>query len=115
MNEFEVFKEISLFLRKVLFKLWHSNKSSNQQVPEENLDKEDKEALENLISLLDENVGSDSEGETSQPIRRNANLRFRSTKMPTLSKHKWLKVFLDLVQKDLGKVNWVGPNNLTNV
>lgn len=36
--------------------------------------------------------------------------------MPTLSKHKWFKVFLDLVQRDLSKVNWnwVGPNNLTS-
>lgn len=35
--------------------------------------------------------------------------------MPPLSKHKWLKLFQDLVQQDLCKVNWnwVGPNNLT--
>lgn len=43
-------------------------------------------------------------------------MRIRSTKMPTLSKHKWLKVFLDLVQRDLSKVNWdwVGPKNVTS-
>lgn len=35
--------------------------------------------------------------------------------MPTLSKHKWLQLFLDQVKQDLGLVNWswIGPNNLT--
>lgn len=63
MNEFEVFKDISLFLRKVLFKLWHTRSLDGQQTSEANLDKDERESIENLISLLDENVGSDAEAD----------------------------------------------------
>lgn len=47
MNEFEVFKDISLFLRKVLFKLWHT-RSLDGQTSEANLDKDERESIENL-------------------------------------------------------------------
>lgn len=116
MNEFEVFKDISLFLRKVLFKLWHSRGPDNTLTLESNLDKDEREAINNFMSLLDENEGSDSEVETNHPLNRKSNLKIRSTKTPTLSKHKWLQVFLDQVKQDLGRVNWdwIGPNNLSS-
>lgn len=116
MNEFEVFKDISLFLRKVLFKLWHNKDTAAFETPELNLDKDEKEAIDNLISLLDEDYGSDSEINPDHPHRRPSTLRIRSTKMPILSKHKWLQLFLDQVKCDLRKVNWewLGPNNLTS-
>lgn len=41
-----------------------------------------------------------------EPVRQPSSIRIRSTKMPSLSKHKWLSLFLDLVQIDLEKVNW---------
>lgn len=48
MNEFEVFKDISLFLRKVLFRLWHTRSADDLQTPEVNLDRDEKEAIESL-------------------------------------------------------------------
>lgn len=60
MNEFEVFKDISLFLRKVIFKLWHSRGPDNTLTLDSNLDKDEREAIDNRMSLLEENEGSDS-------------------------------------------------------
>ncbi|XP_073465173.1 NACHT, LRR and PYD domains-containing protein 3-like [Aquarana catesbeiana] len=116
MNEFEVFKDINLFLRKVLFKLWHHNNPDNKSTPDSNLDKDENEAINNLMALLEENANSDSETENSHPIRRKSNLRIKSTKMPALSKHKWLQLFLDQVKLDLGRINWewLGSSNLTS-
>lgn len=116
MNEFEVYKDVSLFLRKVIFKYWHNNRHNTQTVDPNN--QEEQEALHTLVSLLQENADSDSDSELpSDPVLMNrpSNLTTKSLKMPPLSKHKWIKLFLDQVQKDLTKINWKwrGPDNLS--
>lgn len=116
MNEFEVYKDVSLFLRKVLFRLWHAKRLNDPLTSESSLDKDEKEAIECLVALLDENFEGDSDENLCHLLRRPSDLKIRSTKMPPLSKHKWLQLFLDQVKLDLMKINWkwVGPNNLTN-
>lgn len=69
---------------------------------------EDQLAFDTLNSLLQENKGPTK---INTLIKRKANLRIRSQKMPPLSKNKWLKIFLDLVQTDLEKVNWTQKTN----
>lgn len=89
MNEFEVFKDINLFLRKVIFRYWHSERKEINTTDEQT--KEEQEALEVLVSLLEENQDPDPDGETnSSPSEslRPSNLTIRSLKMPPLSKHK---------------------------
>lgn len=57
-------------------------------------DKEERVALENLLALLDEQIGFEDEPDTDK-IRRPSNLYIKSTKMTPLYKHR-MKVFLDL-------------------
>lgn len=75
--------------------------------------------MQNLVSLLQENTDSDSDLDLQSdptPMNRPSNLTIKSLKMPPLSKHKWINLFLDQVQKDLTKINWNwrGPDNLFN-
>lgn len=116
MNEFEVYKDISLYLRKVIFKYWHSSKHDELQLNQSN--REEGDALIALISLLQENVDSDSEVDASghqYEVIRSANIPIRSVKMPPRSKYKPIEFFLTQVKRDLSKVNWKykGLDNLT--
>lgn len=101
MDEFTVFKDIMLFLRKVFLHFLY-DRTDNTAAPVMSMDVDDQKALDIMNSLLDESEGPP---ETSIPIRQ-ANLRIRSQKMPPLSKNRWLNLFLDMVQTDLGKVDW---------
>lgn len=78
MDEFTVFKDITLFLRKVFLRSLY-DRTDNTAVAATPMDVEDQKALDILNSLLEENEGP---LETSIPIRRQANLRIRSQKMP---------------------------------
>lgn len=114
MQEFEVYKDINMFLRKVIFKSWHLNHENTDTT--EFANQEEQEALNNLIMLLQENSDSDSEIPENLGVNnRPSNLVIKSTKMPPMSKHKWIKLFLDQVQKDLRKISWdwKGLDNLT--
>lgn len=116
MNEFEVYKDISLYLRKVIFRYWHSTRHTEINPSTQN--KEEREALDALVSLLQENADSDSDIETPPELSvltRSANLSIRSVKMPPLSKHKSIEFFLAQVKRDLSKVDWKyrGIDNLT--
>lgn len=111
MDEFTVFKDITLFLRKVFLRSLYDC-TDNTAAPAIPLDVDDQKALDILNSLLEESKGP---FEASTPTRRQAKLRIRSQKMPPLSKNRWLKLFLDMVQTDLGKIDWSkkSPDNLT--
>lgn len=116
MNEFQVYKDISLFLRKVIFKYWHSARHNKLQINQS--DKEERAALDTLVSLLQENADSDSDVETPDhrfELVRPSKLQIRSFKIPPLSKHKLIEFFLTQVKRDLSKVNWEygGIDNLT--
>lgn len=67
-----------------------------------------------MVSLLQENADSDLPPDPIS-VNRPSNLTIKSQKMPPLSKHKWISLFLDQVQKDLTKINWNwrGPDNLS--
>lgn len=100
-DEFTVFKDITLFLRKIFFRSLYTN-TDNAFDPIESIGVEDQKVLDILNSLLDEIDMPDEEPST---LIRCANLRIRSQKMPPLSKNKWLNLFLDMVQTDLEKIN----------
>lgn len=76
MDKFTVFKDITLFLRKVFLRSLYDNSIATPVVT---LEADDQRALEILNSLLEENEGPLM---TAAPIRRQANLRIRSQKMP---------------------------------
>lgn len=102
MDEFTVYKDIVLFLRKVFLKsLYTESDIPTDTTMSPNTD--DEQALEILNSLL---LESDGLTQSDAPIRRRANLQIRSQKMPPLSKNKWLQIFLELVQTDLERVDW---------
>lgn len=106
MNEFEVYKDITLFLRKVYLRQLHQRptQDEDENLPTKSQDDED---LDILTSLLMESKDDDQSISTpSSPLKRDANLLIKSTKMPPFRKNRWLGVFLDLVQDDLTKVNW---------
>lgn len=80
MEEFTVYKDIVLFLRKVFFRSLYQ-KGETEEPP---LDADDQQALAILNSLLEENEGY----ETENPItKRKANMIIKSKKMPTLNKN----------------------------
>lgn len=84
MDKFTVYKDVTLFLRKVFLKSLYNGKDNLAEaiLP---LDVDDQLALDALNSLLQENDGPT---ETNTLIKRKANLRIRSQKMPPLSKNK---------------------------
>lgn len=113
MSEFEVYKDINLFLRKVIFQLWHHKKTD--KIDKNTItSEEDQEALETLMSLMDDDDIAEQLDPLHEHIRRDAGIKIKSLKMPPLSKHKALKLFLDLVQEDLKNVNW-GKKPLDNL
>lgn len=117
MSEFEVFKDVSLFLRKVIFRYWHSDRG-DQSAEMDEQSKEERDSLEALIALLEENQEFDSDAEppnVSQTCPRPSKLSIKSLKMPSLSKHKRIHFFLEQVKKDLSRINWDyrGQDNLT--
>lgn len=63
MNEFEVFKDVNLFLQKVIFRYWHSEQKEKDTI--DGRSKEEHEALEALVALMEENQNSDSDCETN--------------------------------------------------
>lgn len=75
---------------------------------EANLGAQEQRTLENTMSLLDEfgDYLGDEDYDVTDPWKRKANLRIRSTTMPQFRKNRCLGVFLDLVQDDLCKVCW---------
>lgn len=101
MQEFEVYKDINMFLRKVIFRSWHLNRENTDT--KKSVNQEEQEALNNLILLLQENLDSESDSEKSERLdmsNRPSNLVIKSSKMPPISKHKWIKLFLDQVQRE---------------
>lgn len=102
-------------MRKVHYKLLYSGKPAIDPSPQED-NQSDQEGLDQLVSLLDEGgpLWEDDEPLAILPSRRSPNLKTRSTSMPQFCKNKWLGVFLDFVQEDLQKVNWmaIGSDNL---
>lgn len=97
-------------------KVKHTSHNNNNAASPDN--KEEAEALNALVSLLQENADSESDLEPSTytlECPQASNIIIRSVKMPPLSKHKWICLFLDQVQKDLVKINWNwrGIDNLT--
>lgn len=62
MSEFEVFKDLNLFLRKVIFRYWHSDRG-NQSTQVDEQSWEERESLEALVALLEENQDFDSDTE----------------------------------------------------
>lgn len=108
MSVFEVYKDVSLYLRKVIFRYWHSERGNKQTVEIDKHTKEERESLEALVALLEENLESDSETETNSPISscpRPSKLPIKSLKMPPFSKHKQIHLFLEQVQKDLSMID----------
>lgn len=102
MEEFTVYKDVVLFLRKVFFRsLYQQDDRETEINPQPDLD--DQHALAILNSLLEENEGTQANSPTS--IRR-ANLNIKSTKMPPLNKNRWLNIFLEVVQRDLEGLPW---------
>lgn len=108
MDLFDVFKDVCLFLRRVYFKLLYSDRSSEMNTQTSGVDSNDMEAIDLLVSLLEEGTIStdDEEIEESFNWRISAGLKIRSTSMPQFRKNKRLGVFLNLVQEDLEKVEW---------
>lgn len=115
-----VYKDINLFLHKVIFRIWHAGheKDSAQDdrstyvTPE---DKDERLSLENLLAPLDEQIGDEDEPDLDR-IRRPSNLYIKSNKMPPIYKHHWMKIFLDLVKDDLHRLDWSsrGLDNLSS-
>lgn len=107
MDEFEIYKDLNLFLRRVYYRSLYSDRPSEPNVTREP-STGDTLALKQLESLFEEGGISSDDDETSASCswRRDAGLRIWSTKMPQLRKDKRLGIFLDLVQEDLAKINW---------
>lgn len=53
MEEFTVFKDINLFLHKLLFRFLHEQRSSSHAASK-TLQEDNKKAIEDLLALLDE-------------------------------------------------------------
>lgn len=111
MYEFNVYKDIALFLRKVFLRSLYEKKYVSK-TGEPQVDTEDQNALDILNSLLEEN--EDSPG-LDYHNRRSRDLRIHSKKMPPHSKSKWLNLYLEMVQFDLGSIEWTqkGIDNLS--
>lgn len=63
-----------------------------------------------MTALLEEggDISGGEEQNTEDSWRRKSNFRIRSTSMPQFRKNKHrLGVFLDLVQYDFSKINWL--------
>lgn len=101
MDEFTVFKDVTLFIRKVFLRFIHtSNPVLGTDINTKN---QDEEMLAILSSLLEEN----ERGETGHgPYKRQSKLNIKSTKMSPLNKNRWLSLFLDMIQTDLSKIDW---------
>ncbi|KAM9305433.1 uncharacterized protein PAF06_013989 [Gastrophryne carolinensis] len=114
-DEFTLYKDTALFLRKVMFKAMYSapiEKRENQhngnephrqgsatgsEEVEEETRWDDVESIPDLMPNLDQ-------------------LREKSKKFPPLNSNKYVSLFLQLVQRDLREGNWtsvVGYENLT--
>lgn len=85
MDEFTVYKDITLFLRKVFLRSLYDGKDG-VSTANTIIDSDDQNALDILNSLLDENLGHSEEFHT--PIKRLVDLKIRSQKMPPLSKNR---------------------------
>lgn len=109
MDEFTVYKDIHLFLRKVVFQLFYAGQNTVSSQTDQGTTtlekKEDQLALENLMALLNEQTDS-AESVDSDKIRRTSELRIKSLKMPPIYKYHWIRLFLDLVKNDLNKIDW---------
>lgn len=79
MDEFNVYKDIALFLRKVF--LWYTDPSDTTITT----DSRDDEILQILNSLLEKN---DEQVDQTVVQKRHAPLKFRSNKMPPLYRNK---------------------------
>lgn len=106
MDEFTVFKDVTLFIRKVFLRFIHTN-SSGPMIAKDTTTSQDEEVLAILSSLLEENEREEAEHD---PYKRQAGLNIKSTKMPPLNKNRWLCLFLDMIQTDLSRVNWKFKN-----
>lgn len=101
MDEFTIFKDVTLFLRKVFLRFIHTGKPAPET--DINTKNQDDEMLAILNSLLEEDEGEETE---QGPYKRQSKLNIKSTKMPPLNKNRWLSLFLDMVQTDLSKIDW---------
>lgn len=112
MDEFTVYKDITLFLRKVFLRSLYEREGGTSTV-NTILDSDDQKVLDILNLLLEENSEHGEEFHT--PTKCIVDLKIKSQKMPPLSKNRWLSLFLEMVQSDLEKVKWHkrGTDNLT--
>lgn len=105
MEKFTVFKDINLFLRKVLFRFLHDQRNRGPGACK-TLQEYDKKVFEDLLALLDEkpsDVNSQIDDDTVVP--RHADLKIKSKKTLLLSKNKLIGQFFDLVSNELNKLN----------
>lgn len=111
MDEFNIYKDIALFLRKVFLRSLYEKKDISK-IGEPQINTEDQKALDILNFLLEEN---EDLPELDYPSRRTSDPRICSKKMPPLSKNKWLNLFLEMVHRDLGNIEWTqkGIDNLS--
>lgn len=83
MSQFEVFKDISLFLQKVYLRLIHQDQDpAKGTIPGDNA--MDRQAEEDLIK--ENPSGDEMESPAEDPWRRRANLTIRSYRMPQFRK-----------------------------
>lgn len=83
MNEFEVYKDVSLIPYKVIFRYWHTE--CHQKLEPNQSNKEEAVARDALVSLLQENADSDIEiPALGQKCPHPSNLQIKLVKMPPL-------------------------------
>lgn len=98
MDQFEIYKDINLFLRKVYLRLVHSGVVGDAELTKPLHDERYQQAINELISLMEEWMSDeDAVDDAVNTWKRQANLTIRSTKMPQIRKNHWIGVFLDLV------------------
>lgn len=94
MDHFEVYKDLCLFLRRVVSPSSTRGKQAiNDPIGETH--PMDTVAIDHLVSLLEEAGPSSEDDEPTDitPWRRNPNPNIRSTSMPQFRKNKWLMFF----------------------
>lgn len=94
MKEFTVYKDINLFLCKVLFLYAQWDRS---HAACETLQEDDRKAIDDLLALLDEGaLDTDMPADEDTIVLRQVDLRIQSKKMLPLSKNKLTGKFFDL-------------------
>lgn len=93
MNQFEVYKDVAVFIRKVYLRQIHQRSMSNhtENTP---MDAQDRQALQILTSLITESDEEDMPPPiTSSSRKRDTNLLIKFTKMPPIWKNRCMFFF----------------------